>query len=361
MIIIHCTSGAFGINRWVYFGINGDIKREDIPRLNSTSNNITGQQKVDNYDATVTTQNLENDSDKTVKARSFGHFHYRKSKYRNLVVNDTDSDIEDFIINQGNKRFLKNTSHYDIDDSVQKSVLGKDFVKKDNRGTIENNNKLVQPVQDIAKPNQNEFVQSVQEKTNLAANKNKRKVDNTNAELENVLKKKASELEKTQTKGKNNIIKRPTKKSNYAKPRKVTGNHLPTTRVIDVSKYSDDDDEDADDDDDNIPHVSSHRKKSGNLSPKEELLYHNYVHHLNKEQQENYVDLNTRDRRTKIPRPEDDLKLEFKLGLSLKKRKQSSMKKSNVPSKESTEIGDKNPKTGKWKYLTVYLIIYIKA
>ena len=165
------------------------------------------------------------------------------------------------------------------------------------------------------------------------------------------MKKKASEVEKKQIKQKNNIIKHPTRKSNYVKPRKVTSNHLPPTRVIDVSKYSNYDDEDDDGDDDNIPHVSSHRKKSGNLSPKEELLYHNYVHHRNKEQQENFVDLNTRDRRTKIPRPEDDLKLEFKRDLSLKKRRHSSIKKSHVPTKELTKLGKKNPKTSKWKHL----------
>ena len=357
MILIHCT-GAFGINRWVYFGINGDIKREDIPRLNTTTNNIIDQQKVGNDDVTQAIQNLENGSDETAKARSFGHFHYRKSKYRNLIVNDTYTDPEDFMINQGNKRFLKNSSHYDIDDSVQKPGLGKDFVNKGNRGKIENN-KLGQPVQDIRKPNQNELVQSVQEKTNSAANMNKRKMDDTKAELENILKKKVTEVEKKQIKEKN-IIKRPIKKSNYAKSRKVTSNHLPPTRVIDVSKYSNDDDDEDDDNDDNIPHVISHRKKSGNLSPKEELLYHNYVHHRNKEQQENFVDLNTRDRRTKIPRPEDDLKLEFKRGLSLQKRKRSSTKKSNVPAKELTEIGKNNPKTSKWKYLTFYLIIYIR-
>ena len=353
-IKFNCTSGAFGINRWVYFGINGDMKREDIPRLNTITNNITDQQKADNHDVTDAIQKLENDSYEKAKARSFDHFHYRKSKYRNLVVNNTGNNIEDFMINQSNKMFLKNISHYDVDDSVKKPGLEDDFVKKDNRGTTESNNNLVQLVQDIAKTNQNELlVQSAQEKSSSAANINKRKIDNTNTELANVLKKKASEVEKKQIKQKNNIIKHPTRKSNYVKPRKVTSNHLPPTRVIDVSKYSNYDDEDDDGDDDNIPHVSSHRKKSGNLSPKEELLYHNYVHHRNKEQQENYVDLNTRDRRTKIPRPEDDLKLEFKRDLSLKKRKHSSIKKSHVPTKELTKIGKKNSKTSKCKHLSI--------
>ena len=29
-------SGSFGINRWAFFGINGDLKRHKIPRLNDT-------------------------------------------------------------------------------------------------------------------------------------------------------------------------------------------------------------------------------------------------------------------------------------------------------------------------------------
>ena len=97
MQYLNLILGAFGINLWRFFGINGDMKRHAIPIHNDTSSNTTFL--LDSNDHT---------------SKKFSPMHYRKAKYRNMFLQDGESKTDSQDTSNQQIHQMKESKKHDV-------------------------------------------------------------------------------------------------------------------------------------------------------------------------------------------------------------------------------------------------------
>lgn len=302
-------SGQFSINRWVYFGINGDLKRENIPLNNNTEKSSGEKDTKDKISFTEEKKPaLKREKGKVKNADQRGHIHYRKSKYRNMLVEPSKDLTEDVSVkrgmntknsveNQDSKLFdilrkhnkpAKTTQEEDNDVSGLQNVLrnskgGKEVFKAKNSATENFKDQIHKSEKrSYNKKTRNENYSS---RRNLARNRNILSTEISDAIFDDDVMK---------------LTKKPPgmKRSHTSYPRQRLALPSVNRKVIDVTNNGDDDD---DDDDDGVQsEVKSFRKQSNKLSLKEEKLYHEYLNNRDSTMATSYLQ-DERDKRDKIP------------------------------------------------------------